>query len=48
MSTWLNEIVKVGDTVDVMPPNCFQINSSIKNQSLGLCAGSGITPILSF
>tara|TARA_X000000950_G_scaffold42027_3_gene46254 strand:+ start:15270 stop:16319 length:1050 start_codon:yes stop_codon:yes gene_type:complete len=48
MSTWLNEIVKVGDIVDVMPPNGnFQINSSIKNQSLGLCAGSGITPILS-
>ena len=48
MSTWLNEIVKVGDTVDVMPPNGnFQINSRSKNQSLGLCAGSGITPILS-
>ena len=48
MSTWLNEIVKVGDTVDVMPPNGnFQINSSRKNLSLGLCAGSGITPVLS-
>ena len=48
MSTWLNEMIKVGDTVDVMPPNGnFQINSSSKNQFLGLCAGSGITPILS-
>ncbi|MAM04941.1 MAG: phenylacetic acid degradation protein [Flavobacteriales bacterium] len=50
MSTFLTRKVKKGDELEVMPPlgNFYlQNNSENKNHYLGICAGSGITPILS-
>ena len=49
MSTWLNEKVNVGDSLNLMPPNGNFLLNSRKNNNyfVGLCAGSGITPVLS-
>ena len=46
MSTFLTKNIKVGDVIDVMPPKGRFI---LENQEkvIGICAGSGITPILS-
>ena len=46
MSTFLTEQVKVGDVLEVMPPKGRFI---LQNQQkvVGICAGSGVTPILS-
>jgi ring-1,2-phenylacetyl-CoA epoxidase subunit PaaE len=46
-STYANEVLKVGDILDVMPPTGrFTSKNKIGNY-LGIAAGSGITPILS-
>ena len=47
MSTFLTEQVKVGDTLAVMPPvGNFTLKGN-ENHIVGICAGSGVTPILS-
>jgi len=49
MSTFLTKELKVGDSMDVMPPNGnFYLDSKDKESHyVAICAGSGITPILS-
>ncbi len=50
MSTFLNNTLKVGDFLSVMPPtgNFFlDIDSNNNKHYVGICAGSGITPIIS-
>ena len=45
MSTFLTRELKIGDTIQVMPPNG---NFLLQGQNVvGICAGSGITPIFS-
>lgn len=49
-STWANEQLKTGDVIDVMPPRgdfFTTINPGQSRNYLCICAGSGITPILS-
>lgn len=49
-STWANEHLKVGDVLDIMPPQGVFFQKSMKQNGLnylGVAAGSGITPILS-
>lgn len=49
-STWANENLKAGDIIDVMPPRgdfYTDINPQKGKNYLCICAGSGITPILS-
>jgi ring-1,2-phenylacetyl-CoA epoxidase subunit PaaE len=49
-SSWANEQLKAGDRLDVMPPrgDFFTSIEPEKNRSyLCICAGSGITPVLS-
>jgi len=49
-STWVNEQLKAGQQIQVMPPqgNFFvALNASDARHYLGLAGGSGITPILS-
>jgi ring-1,2-phenylacetyl-CoA epoxidase subunit PaaE len=49
-STWVNEQVKAGQTIEVMPPmGHFNIplNANNRKHYLGFAAGSGITPLLS-
>jgi ring-1,2-phenylacetyl-CoA epoxidase subunit PaaE len=49
-STWVNERVKAGQTIEVMPPmGHFNValNSANRKHYLGFAAGSGITPLLS-
>ncbi len=49
-STWANTDLKVGDTVQAMPPmGSFHtaIDPSAEKQYLGFAGGSGITPVLS-
>lgn len=49
-STWANEDLKVGDTLEAMPPmGSFHsaIDPSAEKQYLGFAGGSGITPVLS-
>jgi len=47
MSTFLTSEVKIGDNLDVMPPaGNFVLNGDEKN-IIGICAGSGVTPIIS-
>lgn len=49
-STWANDHLKVGDVLEIMPPQgvFFQKAAKAGGQSyLGVAAGSGITPILS-
>jgi ring-1,2-phenylacetyl-CoA epoxidase subunit PaaE len=47
MSTFLTKEVKVGDTLELMPPSGNFTLSTKNNHIVGICAGSGITPILS-
>ena len=46
-STYANEVLKPGDTIEVMPPNgrFFQPISERKKNYVAFAAGSGITPI---
>ena len=49
-STWANEALKAGDTIDVMPPlGHFNVplDAERARHYLGFAAGSGITPLLS-
>ena len=49
-STWVNEQVKAGHTIEVMPPmGHFNVplDASNRKHYLGFAAGSGITPMLS-
>ena len=49
-STWINEQVKAGQTIEVMPPmGHFNVPLSATHRKhyLGFAAGSGITPLLS-
>ncbi len=49
-STWANEDLKVGDTIQVMPPMggfFTELNAGNEKQYLGFAGGSGITPVLS-
>ncbi|TCL10130.1 ring-1,2-phenylacetyl-CoA epoxidase subunit PaaE [Shimia isoporae] len=49
-STWANEDLKVGDTVQAMPPMggfYTELNSAAEKHYLGFAGGSGITPVLS-
>jgi ring-1,2-phenylacetyl-CoA epoxidase subunit PaaE len=49
-STWANEELKAGDTLDVLPPTgkfYTTLHPSQKKNYLAFAAGSGITPILS-
>lgn len=49
-STWVNEALKIGDTVEAMPPmgNFYTAANASANKSyLGIAGGSGITPVLS-
>ena len=50
MSTYLTKELKEGDVLEVMPPTgnfYLETNSKNSNHYVGICAGSGITPILS-
>lgn len=50
MSTWLNEKVRAGEELDVMPPmgNFYvDLDPSSSRHYVGFTAGSGITPIMS-
>ncbi len=49
-SEFANTKLKLGDTIDVMPPDgtfCFEPQCDAKRNVLAVAAGSGITPILS-
>ena len=49
-STWLNESLKVGDTLQVMTPEgrfFVPLDTTASRHYLGIAGGSGITPILS-
>ena len=49
-STYANEQLKVGDTIEVMPPNgsfTIDINKDKASNYIAFAAGSGITPIVS-
>ena len=49
-STWANERLKPGDTLDVMPPMghfCVPLDPQARHHYVGFAAGSGITPLLS-
>jgi ring-1,2-phenylacetyl-CoA epoxidase subunit PaaE len=49
-SGWANRDLRVGDTVDVMPPQGSfhtRLDPGIERSYLCVCAGSGITPVLS-
>ena len=47
MSTFLTKDVSVGDSLDIMPPSGNFTLPTKNNHIVGICAGSGITPILS-
>ena len=49
MSSWLNQSLKSGDDIDVLPPEgrfFVPIDASQARHYLGIAGGSGITPIL--
>jgi ring-1,2-phenylacetyl-CoA epoxidase subunit PaaE len=49
MSSWLNEKLRTGDQIDVLPPEgrfFVPIDASQARHYLGIAGGSGITPIL--
>ena len=47
MSTFLTNQVKKGDTLEVLPPNGNFLLKLDSKLNIAICAGSGITPILS-
>ena len=50
VSTYLNEVLKVNDMIDVMTPEgnfTLQADQANKRKFVGFAAGSGITPIMS-
>lgn len=49
-STWANEALKAGDTIDVMPPLghfSVALDPAARRHYVGFAAGSGITPLMS-
>lgn len=49
-STFVNDSVKKGDVLDIMPPNgafFTEVNPAVAKNYIAFAAGSGITPILS-
>lgn len=48
-STWANEVLRVGDRVDVLPPDgrFVRVPPAASGNYLAIVAGSGITPVLS-
>jgi ring-1,2-phenylacetyl-CoA epoxidase subunit PaaE len=49
MSSWINQRLKTGETIDVLPPEgrfFVPIDASQARHYLGIAGGSGITPIL--
>ncbi len=49
-STYANEVLKTGDSLEVMPPDgkfFIEINPSNANNYVAFAAGSGITPVIS-
>ena len=49
-STFVNDSLKKGDVLDIMPPNgtfFTEVNSTVAKNYIAFAAGSGITPILS-
>ncbi len=49
-SNWVGDKLKVGDTVDVIPPHgsfTTEFDASAKRHVVGLAGGSGITPVMS-
>ncbi len=46
-STYANELLQVGDTLDVMPPTGRFVSKNAEGNYLAIAAGSGITPIFS-
>lgn len=49
-STWANDVIRVGDSVEVMPPHgsfTWTFDPTRAATYVGFAAGSGITPILS-
>lgn len=50
VSTYINEVLKEGDSIEVMPPQgnfIISPNASNAKHYVGVAAGSGITPIIS-
>jgi ring-1,2-phenylacetyl-CoA epoxidase subunit PaaE len=47
MSTFLTENAKLGDVLEIMPPSGNFVIKGDKKHIVGICAGSGVTPILS-
>ena len=47
MSTFLTENIKVGDMLEVLPPSGNFVIKGDNKHIVGICAGSGVTPILS-
>ena len=47
MSTFLTENLKLGDILQVMPPSGNFVIKEDNKHIVGICAGSGITPIIS-
>lgn len=49
-STWANEELEIGDTIDLLPPTghfYVELEANNTGNYVGVAAGSGITPILS-
>jgi ring-1,2-phenylacetyl-CoA epoxidase subunit PaaE len=49
-STWANEALKEGDTIEVMPPHgsfTWDFDGAAANHYVGFAGGSGITPVIS-
>ncbi len=49
-STFANEVLKTGDTLEVMPPDgtfFVEVNTEKPNNYVAFAAGSGITPVIS-
>ena len=50
VSTYINDVLKEGDSIEVMPPQgnfIIETNETNTNHYVGFAAGSGITPIIS-
>jgi ring-1,2-phenylacetyl-CoA epoxidase subunit PaaE len=49
MSSWINQSLKAGEQIDVLPPEgrfFVPVDASLARHYLGIAGGSGITPIL--
>jgi ring-1,2-phenylacetyl-CoA epoxidase subunit PaaE len=49
-SNWVGDTLKVGDTIEVMPPHgsfTTEFNATARRHVVGIAGGSGITPVMS-